>query len=84
MELIFNLFQIKMKEKNGGDFEMYATLYHLMFHAVTDALRAMEAQNYGDAGKILRNAQCEAEARYVESLEGNKQAPVLCLFPEEP
>lgn len=63
---------------------MYATLYHLMFNAVTDALRAMEAHNYGDAGRILRNAQREAEERYVESPEENKQAPVLLLFPEEP
>lgn len=43
----------------------YQKEYHIVFNAVTDALRAMEALNFGTAQEILRRAQMEAEEVYL-------------------
>lgn len=46
-----------------------AELYHLLFSAITDALDAMEAWNWGEAKHILIEAQQRAEAGYPEREE---------------
>lgn len=48
----------------------YKTLYFKLFNAITDALEAMEAQNFGQAKEILRQAQIDAEEAYLDQTEG--------------
>ena len=44
---------------------LYKQLYFGLFNAITDALAAMENQNYGTAREILMEAQCKAEEDYI-------------------
>ena len=48
----------------------YKTLYFKLFNAITDALEAMEAQNFGQAKEILRQTQIDAEEAYLDQTEG--------------
>jgi len=43
----------------------YQKLYALLFNAATDALRALDEQNVGQAKDILRRAQIDAEELYL-------------------
>ncbi len=45
----------------------YKKLYHLLFNAITDALKKIEEQNYGDAKDLLIAAQQEAEEIYMSA-----------------
>ena len=45
----------------------YATLYHLLFNAITDALEQMEQHNYGTAQDLLITAQQKAEEIYMSA-----------------
>ena len=47
----------------------YKTLYFKLFNAITDALEAMEEENFGQAKQILRQAQIDAEELYLEQAE---------------
>lgn len=49
--------------------ELYKNLYFHLFNQITDALEAMEKQNYGEARDILIRAQQEAEERYLNAEE---------------
>ena len=49
--------------------ELYKNLYFHLFNQITDALEAMEKQNYGEARDILMRAQQEAEERYLNAGE---------------
>ena len=42
-----------------------ALQYHLLFNAITDALKKIEGQNYGDAKDLLIAAQQKAEEIYI-------------------
>ena len=44
---------------------LYEELYHLLFNAATDALRAMEQENFGQAKGLLVRAQQACEERYI-------------------
>lgn len=44
----------------------YQKLYTLLFNAVTDALEAMEQQNFGTAKDLLICAQQQAEEQYID------------------
>ena len=44
---------------------LYEELYHLLFNAATDALRAMEQENFGQAKDLLARAQQACEERYI-------------------
>lgn len=44
----------------------YRNLYFHLFNAVTDALQAIEQQNYGQASAILITAQQETEEMYLD------------------
>lgn len=46
----------------------YQKLYTLLFNAITDALTALDAQNFGTAKDSLIRAQQQAEERYLEDL----------------
>ena len=43
----------------------YKKLYFHLFNAVTDALDAMEQQNFGTAKDLLIRAQQQAEEQYI-------------------
>jgi len=43
----------------------YQKMYTTLFNAITDALEALEAQNFGDAKKLLCSAQLTAEGMYL-------------------
>jgi hypothetical protein len=47
----------------------YQQLYHKIFNACTDAIRALEAQNYGQAKALLIAAQQATEEAYLEMQE---------------
>ena len=47
----------------------YKTLYFKLFNAITDALEAMEEENFGQAKQILRQAQINAEETYLDQTE---------------
>ena len=46
--------------------DFYRKSYHTLFNAITDALRAMEDQNFGLARSILIRSQQSCEDRYLE------------------
>ena len=46
--------------------ELYQRLYHLLFNAATDAIRALEKGNSLQARSILIFAQKQAEAMYLD------------------
>ncbi len=48
---------------------MYQKMYYTLFNAVTDALRAMEENNYGIAQQILKTAQQQAEEIFLDTEE---------------
>ena len=43
----------------------YQKMYTTLFNAVTDALKKMEMQNYGDANELLISAQQKTEEIYI-------------------
>lgn len=47
----------------------YRVLYLHLFNSVTDAIEALEAQNYGAAEAILKQAQQKTKEMYVEAEE---------------
>lgn len=49
----------------GNTMPDYQKLYTLMFNAGTDALRALENLDIGQAKEIIREAQRQAEERYI-------------------
>ena len=48
---------------------MYRKMYYTLFNAVTDALEAMEHQNYGQARALLIAAQQQSEEIFMDSDE---------------
>ena len=48
---------------------MYRKMYYTLFNAVTDALNAMEQQNYGQARALLVAAQQQSEEIFMDSGE---------------
>lgn len=48
---------------------MYQEMYTHLFNAMTDALEALAAHNYGQAETLLRQAQLWAEERYLEEAD---------------
>ena len=45
----------------------YQKAYHLLFTAITDALDAMQQQNFGQARQRLMSAQLQTEDLYLEA-----------------
>ena len=48
---------------------MYRKMYYTLFNAITDALNAMEQQNYGQARALLVAAQQQSEEIFMDSDE---------------
>ena len=46
---------------------MYKKMHFHLFNAVTDALTALERQNFGAAVEILRQAQIDSEEIYLDA-----------------
>lgn len=53
----------------------FEKMYFTLFNAVTDALAAMEAQNYGTARTLLIEAQQKAEEAYCKADEESANRP---------
>lgn len=47
----------------------YERFYHMLFNAITDTTRQLEAENYGLAREILYQAQTKAEDWYLEAID---------------
>lgn len=45
--------------------KLYEKMYYHLFNAVTDALKALEEQNYGQAKSLLEQTQQEGENIYL-------------------
>ena len=58
-----------MLVRNGGHRmdELYQNLYFHLFNRITDALAAMEQQDFGTARDILIRAQQSAEDQYLNT-----------------
>ena len=48
---------------------LYQELYYYLFNQITDAVSAIERQNFGTAKDILIRAQQTAEERYLDAEE---------------
>ncbi len=42
-------------------------MYYRLFNAITDAIRDIQAQNYGQALDLLKLAQADAEKLYMQN-----------------
>ena len=62
---VYNVFKKYVHRRRK--MEEYKTLYLHLFNAITDSLRAMEAQNFGQAKEILVRAQQEAEEQIMDA-----------------
>jgi len=51
----------------------YKEMYYCLFNAVTDAVRNMQACNYGLALDLLKIAQSDAEKLYMQDASENEQ-----------
>ena len=49
--------------------ELYKNLYFHLFNQISDALEALEGQNFGQARDILMRAQQETEDTYLNAEE---------------
>ncbi len=54
----------------------YQTGYYQLFNAATDAIRAIEQQNYGAAKEILIAAQLAAEEGYISQTQKAQASPI--------
>ncbi len=54
----------------------YKEMYYCLFNAITDAIRDIQAQNYGRALDLLKLAQANAEELYMQhgSAEDEQEA----------
>ena len=46
---------------------MYKKMYFHLFNSITDALTALERQNFGAAAEILRQAQNDSEELFLDA-----------------
>ena len=53
--------------------EIYKKMYYRLFNSVTDALAAMAQQNFGAAADLLRQAQIDSEALFLDGSEGETE-----------
>ena len=51
------------------ELDEYKKPYFTLFNQITDAIEAIESQNYGLAEEILRRAQQEAEEQFISQDE---------------
>ena len=49
--------------------EIYKKMYYHLFNSITDALTALERQNFGAAAESLRQAQIDSEEIYLDAEE---------------
>ena len=51
---------------------MYRKMYYLLFNAITTAIEEIRKRNYGNAEKLLIQAQQEAEELFLSDEDGDK------------
>ena len=56
-----------MKFCEVAEMEIYKKMYYRLFNSITDALAALEQQNFGAAAEILRQAQIDSEEIYLDA-----------------
>ena len=49
--------------------EIYKKMYYRLFNGVTDALEAIEQQNFGTAAQLLRDTQSECEEIFLDKAD---------------
>ena len=53
--------------------EIYKKMYYRLFNSITDALAAMAQQNFGAAADLLRQAQIDSEALFLDESDGESE-----------
>ena len=56
-----------MKFYEVAEMEIYKKMYYRLFNSITDALAALEQQNFGATAEILRQAQIDSEEIYLDA-----------------
>lgn len=51
---------------------MYRKMYYLLFNAITTAIEEIRKRNYGNAEKLLIQAQQETEELFLSDEDGDK------------
>ena len=71
MLLIESLSEYKLEyfQQIKEDVTVYQKMYYTLFNAITDALAAMEQQNYGQARALLVDAQQQSEELFMDGEE---------------
>jgi hypothetical protein len=57
----------------------YEKLYRILFNGITDALEAIEKEEYAGAKETLIKAQQAAEDYYIEGGDGDDAVPLYIL-----
>ena len=52
----------------GGNMKMFKEMYLHLFNAISDAVDELVKQNYGNATKILKEAQWKCEDMYIYTI----------------
>ena len=60
---------------------IYKKMYFTLFNQITDAIEALESQNYGLAEEILRRAQQQANKKTLEPSGSGVKFLLLLSFP---
>ncbi len=58
---------------------MYRRMCLCLFLAVTEAPEQLALRNYGTAEELLKKAQCEAEALYIEGGQAKKEGKAVTI-----
>ena len=53
--------------------EIYKKMYYRLFNAITDALAALEQQNFGTAAEVLQQAQIDSEELYLDAEDEDEE-----------
>lgn len=59
-------YKINVQEKGMRDMADYRELYFTLFRALSKAIEELECHNYGNAEKMLKQAQLHTEEQYIE------------------
>ena len=62
-----------MKFWGVDQMEIYKKMYYRLFNGVTDALEAIERQNFGMAAQLLRDTQSECEEMFLDAEEETEE-----------
>ena len=69
--MLFKGISLKMNWEEGDAMQDYGRLYRLLFNAITDALRSLDADDTIAARALLIAAQQQTEELYIEAEDGD-------------